>query len=159
MNIFIISASPHECAIMLDDKRLVKMTTETAQMLSSALSEYNAVPFYKRSHANHPCSKWVGASRENFMWTIQLLSELNSEYVRRYNKDVNHLAYTKAISACVTQIDKIPEGQLTPFVNCSLFKDESDVIKAYKKTMVQKWTEFKQPPRWTNAIKPTWAIL
>ena len=141
---------------MLDDRRLIKMVTETAQMLSSALSEHNAIPFYKRTHANHPCSKWVGKSRQNFIWAIELLMELNLEYVRRYNKKVDHLAYTKAFDTCIEQIDKIPDGKLTPFVNCSLFKDESDIISAYRKTMMQKWTEFKLVPTWTDATPPNW---
>jgi hypothetical protein len=142
---------------MLDDRRLIKMTTETAQMLSSALSEHNAIPFYKRTHANHPCSRWVGKSRQNFIWTIELLMEMNLEYIRRYNKKGDHLAYTKAFDACVLQIDKIPDGKLTPFVNCSLFKDEDDTIAAYRKTMIQKWSEFKLIPSWSASMRPHWA--
>lgn len=157
MNIFITSPNVKECATMLDDRRLVKMVTETAQMLSAALARHNAKPFYKTTHANHPCTKWVGDTRANFFWTIFLLQELNQEYVRRYNKTVSHLAYAKAYDACISQVCKIPDGKLTPFPNCSLFKDEQNVFEAYKKTMIVKWSEFKCPPRWTQTIKPRWA--
>lgn len=156
MNIFIVSAEPRDCAQMLDDRRLVKMVTETAQMLSAALARNGGKPFYRTTHANHPCTKWVGDTRENFTWTILLLSELNREYVRRYKKSVNHLAYEKAFTTCIDQIDRIKDGPLTPFPNCSMFKEEKNVFVAYKKTMIVKWNQFKLPPRWTGVTKPSW---
>ena len=49
MNIFFTSDCPVKCAVYLDDKRVIKMATETAQMLSTALTltdpTYYKVPF------------------------------------------------------------------------------------------------------------------
>lgn len=37
MNIFATSSNPRDCAQSLDDKRLVKMTLETTQILSTVM--------------------------------------------------------------------------------------------------------------------------
>lgn len=42
MNIFATDVSPVACAKALDDKRVVKMVLETAQMLSTAMHMHNA---------------------------------------------------------------------------------------------------------------------
>lgn len=39
MNIFVVDEDPAICAEYLDDKRVVKMVLETAQMLSTALGD------------------------------------------------------------------------------------------------------------------------
>jgi len=41
----------------------------------------------------------------------------------------------------------ICEGGLTPFTNCTEFKDD-EVTVAYKKQLVKKWDNDKLPPRW-----------
>lgn len=62
MNIFVTDISPIVSAQALDDKRVVKMILESAQLLSSAIfinsqSIYNDI--YKPTHLKHPCTIWT----------------------------------------------------------------------------------------------------
>ena len=72
---------------------------------------------------------------------------MGSEYEYRYGKI--HKSVIVGVSL-LDQADLIPEGPLTYFANCSLYKDDSDVTSAYKKTMVDKWTNDKKPPTKTS---------
>lgn len=157
MNIFVIDNSPWVCAKMLDDRRVVKMATETAQMVSDAIRVRGGEPFYAKCNPNHPCTKWVGTTQANFRWALSLLEALNEEYHVRYPGKPNHMAFMKGWNAGWNQASIFPDGAQTPFQNSSLFKDEADVFVAYKKTMIHKWANFKREPRWTNAQRPSWA--
>jgi hypothetical protein len=65
MNIFVLDRDVKKCAEYHNDKHVVKMILETAQLLCGVHhmteSGYGDVP-YKLSHKNHPCSIWA---REN----------------------------------------------------------------------------------------------
>ena len=67
MNIFASHPDALKCAQYLDDKRVVKMVLETAQMLSTAIqldSDYDYKDLvYKPTYANHPCNVWVRQSK------------------------------------------------------------------------------------------------
>ena len=41
---------------------------------------------YKATHKNHPMTMWVGSTRGNFMYTVELGRALCAEYTERYNK-------------------------------------------------------------------------
>jgi len=155
MNIFVVSPNQKECAQMLDDKRLQKMILESAQMLSAALHRHGGNPPYKLSHKNHPCTLWTGDSRENYLWHLHLLHEMHLEYVSRRSK--SHKSYTDCFLTLKSQAILIPEGALTPFANCSLYKDKQ-VFDAYKMTMKNKWENDKIVPRWTNSSRPEWSV-
>lgn len=154
MNIFFTSTDPVECARSLDDKRLVKMPVESVQMLSSAIYRHGGVPVYRVAWTKHPCTIWSGDSRENFEWHLELLKAMNDEFSYRYGKD--HGSFLAGYRALKDQAILVPEIARSRFVNCSLFKEEPDVIKAYRMTMIQKWKNDKRPPRWTNRDMPQW---
>jgi hypothetical protein len=157
MNIFAIAQSPLECAMALDDRRVNKMTIETAQLLNDAL-HLNQLPLcYGVNNPGHPLSKWVGINQSNFYWTVLLLTSLNKEYRYRYQKDVNHRSYDVALEHCMRQIRFLPKGNLTEFHNSSIFKN-LPIFEAYRKTMIYKWSHFEMPPIWTNAARPDWGI-
>lgn len=98
MNIFVLSESPVDSARWLHDRHVVKMIVESCQLLSTAIQtwpdwtiEYESIqipwgiqPLYKPTHTNHPCIKWTGESPHNFVWLTIHLSELLSEYHRRF---------------------------------------------------------------------------
>lgn len=94
MNIFYLEEDPQKCAQAYYDRHVVKMIVETAQMLSTAhrvidkdslSNEYNLI-LYKKTHENHPSSRWVRYSRENYVWAYRLLVFLCQEYTYRYGK-------------------------------------------------------------------------
>ena len=98
MNIFALSISPRQSAQYHGDKHVVKMILESCQMLYSAHWFYdpsgtsllsapcrkNGGRGYKQAHMNHPCTKWVRATRGNYMWTVRLTLALIDEYEYRW---------------------------------------------------------------------------
>ena len=86
MNIFFLDADPKHAAQMQCDKHVVKMTVETAQMLSTAARSHGHDVGYLSAYPKHPMTLWVGQSPHNFAWTIIHGLELCREYTHRYNK-------------------------------------------------------------------------
>lgn len=153
MNIFVTHFNPAKCAVVLDDKRVVKMVLESAQLLCTALwinSSYLAIP-YKPTHVNHPCSIWVRSNGTNYLWLVSHFEALLVEYRTRYGKEhacQKHLDFFKR-NYHLFPFDKPSEG----YVNCTPYKDMG-VYEAYKLTLIQKWTSDKRKPTW-NKVKRT----
>lgn len=144
MNIFVTSFNPRLCAEYLDDKRVIKMILESTQLLSTALTLSGGQGVYKVTHKNHPCSIWVRQSRGNYLWLTRHMYYLCVEYEKRFNKI--HSCY-KHLDYLYKQSYYIPEGKLTPFVNCTPYKDLG-VFIAYRLTLIEKWYKDKRVPTW-----------
>lgn len=86
MNIFYLDSNPTLCAKYHNDKHVVKMILETAQLLCGVHWVIGKEAPYKLSHKNHPCSIWVRSSLENYLWLCELGLELCEEYTYRYGK-------------------------------------------------------------------------
>lgn len=99
MNIFFLHLNPTKNAKLYINKHCVKIILECAQMLYAALWMNNIdtewidlhlqdleLPPYKLTHRNHPTSKWVRGSLENFNYTLQTALALCYEYTARYKK-------------------------------------------------------------------------
>jgi hypothetical protein len=87
VNIFFLDYDPVKAAVFQCDKHVVKMTLETAQLLSSVHRVYkteNAEKVYKLTHKNHPCAIWARASVDNYVWLYNHFSALCYEYSGRY---------------------------------------------------------------------------
>jgi hypothetical protein len=82
MNIFAVSDCPIECAKALDNKRLVKMVLETAQLLCGAVVVCGGQAPYKLTHRNHPAAVWTRKSQGNYVWLIEHFKALGAEYTR-----------------------------------------------------------------------------
>ena len=95
MNIFFLDRDPRVAAEYHCDKHCVKMITEYAQILSTVLrstgvsNDYT----YRKTHENHPCTRWAAQSLAHWRWLRQLALFLSQEYVRRYGRI--HLATRK----------------------------------------------------------------
>ena len=50
---------------------------------------------YKASHVNHPSNQWVRKSISNYKWLYEMWTELNNEFMYRYNQDKPHESYRK----------------------------------------------------------------
>lgn len=152
MNIFATSECPFESAVFLDNKRVVKMILESAQMLSNAMHHYGLAGPYKITHANHPCSVWVRTSRGNFIWLLDHFFGLCKEYTYRYGKTHKCESLYNIFDSA---IEYIPQGQQTNFVNCAAnkefgldFRSEQDTCRAYRKYLFARHTTDKRPPTW-----------
>jgi len=160
MNIFILDKNIILSASYHCDKHVVKMITETCQILSTVYREVTKreIPdfIYKATHKNHPCVKWCRESRSNFIYCIHLGFELYNEYQHRYNKPEKHkrnLQILKFLNSKYIALDLDGNG-LTPFALAMPDKYKCDnAVEAYReyyigeKSHLFKWT--KRPiPQW-----------
>lgn len=154
MNVFMTSPHPTACALMLDDRRLVKMVLETAQLLSSAyvLQGKGHGWTYKLTHQNHPCAKWCRDSRANFLWLCALGIELSNEYTYRYGKRHKSLDVILNAKAWVDLLDFPDTGYR---FDCS-GQNVGDVFANYRACMVAKWEADGLLARWTKRVRPDW---
>lgn len=155
MNIFATSQCPIESAKFLDDVRVIKMTLESAQLLSSALRlcGYTGDDVYKISHKNHPSNLWARATQGNYKWLLEHFRALCDEYARRTGK--TH-ASSKLLPIFEQNVSLIPEGERMPFSNNARnltkgvdFTHETDTIKAYQLYLSSRWESDKREPKWS----------
>lgn len=126
MNIFCLDTDPRQAARWCMDKHVVKMPTESAQMLANCFTDLQLsksdCPRTKtnnvrlHSYYNHRCSVWVRTSRANMMWLIEHAIELCNEKLKRYPQNPDHRE-RQFILWAVKNIDisSVPEGKLTDF--------------------------------------------
>ena len=122
MNLFILDKDPVIAAKMYCDKHVLKLIVECYQMMGSAVISHGATPDMmpltskkkplRGGYHFHPVTKWVGKTRENFLWTSYHAAMLCEEYTKRYGK--TH-ACSEGLEHLYRMRDMIPEGPLTPF--------------------------------------------
>lgn len=91
MNLFVLHTNPVIAARMHCDRHVVKMITETAQLLSYVHHTLNPkfavrVGMYRvnKAHMKHPCTLWMLENSTNYRWAYELLLALLDEYEHRY---------------------------------------------------------------------------
>lgn len=149
MNIFALSKCPVESAQQMIDKHIVKMPTETCQMLHTNIlcmqyvQEHGEEPQLKQLKAfhkeigsdlmkpamlNHPSTIWARQSLANFDWLYQHGLALCDEYSYRYDKE--HGTHQRIID-CIQHRSIVanyqyPTNKLTPV---TIAMDDSYRIK------------------------------
>lgn len=154
MNIFVLDHNMGQCVAYMADKHIVKMVTETAQILSSAYyytGEAEIAP-YKLSHANHPCCVWARSSVENWQWLHGLGLAMYDEYRYRYGDRVHKAGETiKRMTR-----PNLPKAAFTMPPACvpDAYRRE-DVVESYRAYyMGEKQHIF----RWTRRGIPAWIV-
>lgn len=161
MNIFVLHFIPSKAAQYHNNKHVVKMILEYAQLLCTAhhiLDAQILTPelthnLYKKTHENHPCAIWTRTSSQNYIWLFELFSELCSEYTFRYGKI--HKTEQKLKTILENLPHRIPHGELTPFPlampdNC---KNIENPILSYQWYYIK----YKQHiAQWKNRPIPHW---
>lgn len=177
MNIFILDLDVTKCAEYHVDKHTVKMITELSQILSTAHRLLDGEQYvglsksgrkakrwklndstrdsviYSATHINHPCAVWVRHSKENYVYTYNLLVALCSEYTHRYGKV--HKTFLTELGSILKDTPKnIRSVGLTPFARA--MPDEyrhADAVAAYR-------TYYKHGKshlhNWKNRNTPDW---
>lgn len=154
MNIFVTDPSPKESAKFLDDKRVNKMILESAQILSTALRQcgYVGSDIYKSTHVNHPSCIWARTTRSNYLWLLDHFKNLYEQKIKRTNK--GHKSFD-LYGILNDNAQLIPEGDLTPFVNCAAnnslgisYKHLTNVFDAYKLYLNDRWELDVKTPTW-----------
>lgn len=162
MNIFVSDNDPKVSAINLDDKRVVKMILETAQLLSTAIIMNGGEAPYKATHKKHPSTIWAANSKSNFMWLVEHGLALGNEYTLRFGKQ--HKSISIITHIIQNELFKvIPDGELQTFANCTAnqtkgisYKHLEDPVEAYRAYLSARWDTDTLVPKWTCRAKPEW---
>ena len=163
MNIFAVNADPRLAARDLPDKLIVKMPTESLQLLTpwafNAHGVYTQKPdgtnYGIKGFAHHPCAKWLYESPANVGWLLCHALEMNLEYSRRYGK----------VHGTTQGLDQIADllywhepdlswSAHTPFVQAmpEEFKIDADPVQAYRNYI----NGYKGYAEWRYSEKPDW---
>lgn len=160
MNIFFLSYDPKEAAQFHNDKHVVKMILETAQLLSTAHAVLNNAGkqvegMYKPTHKNHPCAVWVRESYLNYRWALSLLRELLKEYEHRYNKFHKTKIVFEKLEMFPQNIPLEFNSEITlPALAMPEQYKQIDPVQAYRdyymgeKSHIAKWTHREIPIWW-----------
>ena len=174
MNLFILSLLPQEIAEAMMDKHVPKILLEAVQMLCTAkrVLEPNAPEtekLYKLAHKNHPVTIWCRTSRANFVWTLDLIDAMHSEWRFRYGHPETkvHKSYLVAQILRSTIPDAVAflsphSDRITPFALAmpdSYKSPDGDPVASYRayylspeKQKIATWSKARGPPEW---YKPT----
>jgi hypothetical protein len=152
MNIFVLDTDPKTCAVYHNDKHVVKMILETAQLLCGVHWVVGSEAPYKLSHKNHPSAIWARECIENYIWLCDLGLELCNEYTYRYGK--RHKSQ-EIIEWCLLNVPNIPEkGDITPFALA--MPDECKVGDAVASYRAYYMVEKRGFAVWKNREVPQW---
>ncbi len=162
MNIFVLDENPQVAAKMHNDKHVVKMILESAQLLcgvhhmTDPLTDpltTEQVP-YKLSHKNHPCSIWARQCIENYIWLCDLGLSLCEEYTYRYGK--RHKSQD-VIEWCLINKPNLREnGDITSFALA--MPDECKTKTAVESYRLYYLTHKRDMSTWKSRNKPEWFI-
>ena len=163
MNIFACDATPNKAAQALDDKRVVKMVLESAQILSSGIFLNSGIIYpqlYRPAFLGHPCVIWASQTYANWQWLYQHFQALCDEYSYRYAKQHKTLQLAPALQELSSII---PNAPITNFANCTRaeklginYKHVNDTHEAYRLYLNAKWACDTRKPVWTMRGAPTW---
>ena len=154
MNIFVLDLDVKKCAEYHNDKHVVKMILEGAQLLCGVhhmTDQVNDQVPYKLSHKNHPCSIWARESLTNYLWLCELGLELCYEYTYRYGR--KHKSQ-EVIEWCVTNKPNICDKGFTepPKAMPNQYKVKS-VVESYRNYYLGDKAYFS---KWKNREIPKW---
>lgn len=167
MNIFYLDSNPTLCAQSHVDRHVLKMTVETAQLLSTAHRVLDGVDLkftdereqilYKATHRNHPSAVWARESSENYVWLHALLKSLCEEYTFRYEK-IHKTQRDGLMDTLGKAPNNIQSLGITEFKLAmpDEFKIEKDPVASYRNYYNG---AKKDLFRWKKRDKPTWIVL
>ncbi len=160
MNIFYTDHNPEQAARNLDDKRIVKMVVESAQILSNAvwLNGHPGASFYRPAFLHHPVCWWAASCKRNYWWLCSHYESLLTLYQEMYGRRHKCLDYWERImrNEHLISYRLIPPDMPDIILNSTRFKQQETVF-AYKCHLVYKWKYLdKRVPKWTGRPEPEW---
>lgn len=154
MNIFYLDHDPKLAAQFTNDRHVVKMVLESAQILSTVCRANGLDVGYKATHKHHPCTLWAGENLSNFMYLANLASYLNDEYKYRFYRIDNQLSFDVI---CNLPTPDLPdEPMTTPALAMPDGCKCDDPVESYRnyyrqhKQHLAQWTRRNQPEWWTT---------
>jgi len=179
LNIFYLDKEPKTCAEMHNDKHVVKMIIEYAQLMSTAhrlldgeeylgmtangrrikrwrLNDSREDILMKASHINHPSSVWCRASKQNYLWLNRMWYYLCKEYTYRYGKIHSvEKRMAEALYVWPNNIPDLPFTGPTPAMP-DIYKVPGDSLTSYHnyykggKQHLASWKK-RNIPSWYNS--------
>lgn len=158
MQIFATSSDPITAAQWLDDLRLNKMITESAQVICTVLAQdgIKSLPF-KSTHESHPIVKWAGSTHRTLSWLCSHHRALIREWVYR-GGNTHASGLTDDVLSHVSPA-KLPQTFQNSAKNESLELDFTwvdDVHLAYRMYLTARWLTAIKKPTWKKRSKPSW---
>lgn len=158
MNIFVLDYDIDKCARYHNDRHVVKMITESAQLLSTAVRLSGIDAGYRVTHKNHPCAVWARESLSNWMWLRQFAERLNAEWQHRYGHTRDHGGWAVAKQL---PVPNLPDVGRTPFPQAMPEQyRRPDAVQAYRayyrgdKAHIATWKR-RDVPEWFTETKLT----
>jgi len=168
MNIFAVDECPFKAARALPDKLVVKMPTESLQLLTPWAFNVHGAYTYKsdgvsygtKGFAHHPCAKWLYESPANVHWLLEHAFGMVDEYWQRYNKDHGTLFGLNQIRDLVYQRhNKDNAIDHTPFVLAmpDQYKNPQDPVQSYRNYLLYEkgyavWKHNNEPHWWDHNV-------
>jgi len=176
MNIFYLDNNPRVCAEMHNDKHVVKMILEYAQLLSTAHRVLDGTPtvvrgatnarkrtayiladnrddvLYSATHINHPSAVWVRQSDKNYDWLFSLYQACLDEYTYRYGKVHACSRLEMALARVPNNIAQKPFTEPTPAMPDDV-KVAGNSVASYRNYYVNNKSHLA---KWKNRSIPEW---
>lgn len=117
MNIFVLDTDPKLAASYHCDMHVVKMISESMQMLKVYANSILDKPKYftkagkpYKGYLYHQCTQWIFQSKAHFDWLVQLTKELNKVWCLRFNhyRDHNSINDLDELVELCTDLNKWP---------------------------------------------------
>ena len=188
MNIFYLDEDPIVIAHSLVDKHIVKMPTESAQMLSTAhrildgrLIEHSGkrryllqnerldedgniidLVCYMVAHSEHPSTKWTMLNRATYQWHLNLLRCMLQEYTNRYGRVHRCADLLPFLDSTPTNI--VDGDFVAPFLampdeyKCGSAVDAYRAFYAGEKWTFANWKHNNIPGWFAGNMKKVWSI-
>jgi hypothetical protein len=162
MNIFFVDKNPDLAARMLSNAHVRSQIKESISMLATAHymlgDDKEGMP--PPTHRNHPCTKWVMQSSNNYNWLYNHLVSLLAEYKLRWGNpnwrekflpllenNPRDIPYTGTIS--------VPPAVVSDDLKPTKSATFNDVVLAYRSYYNR---EKRHLHRWMGRDKPDWII-
>ena len=176
MNIFAVDEYPIKAARALPDKLVVKMPTESLQLLTPWAFNVHGVKIKKpgqqeffesdqkfygtKGFAHHPCAKWLYESPANVHWLLEHAFGMVDEYWQRYNKDHGTLFGLNQVRDLVyRRHNKDNSCDHTPFVLAmpDQYKNSEDPVQSYRNYLLHEkgyavWKHNNEPGWWDHDV-------
>jgi hypothetical protein len=154
MNIFLLD-KPCDISTIAQshcDKHVSKMILESAQMLCTASWLSGITASYRPVHQKHPCTLWVSASKQNWLWLQELTLKLNEEFCWRYGRSANHKSAD--VVKGMTVPDTLPSTSSLAHPQCmpDQYRVIDNPVSAYRNYYLNE----KRFAVWTKREEPVW---
>lgn len=160
MNLFVTDPCPVKAAAALDDKRVIKIILEVAQLCSTVYGERGVEGLYKPTHPHHPITHWLRNEPGALWWTLRYGLALCEVYTRFSGRHHASEPMLRKLAARNRQRVE-PSYWQNSARNKKAGHDFTNVKcvhKAYRKYLLARWPNDKRVPVWTGRPQPKWRI-